>query len=151
MRDLLILAAPLLMLSLLYCGWRAARLFLTWNPAAATVSRSDYSSGEQQDDFWRGGPGVGSLRGLDWRDGEDSRLIEDEVSFTDSDGERRRAVVERRVAAGWRPDSVFTIWYDPADPARRVTAFGPGHWLGLALLFAGALAGLFSLGTRLSF
>ena len=150
MRDLLILAAPLLMLSLLYCGWRAARLFLAWNPAAATVWQSDYTDGQRQDDFWRGGPGVGSLRGWDGRDGEDSRLIEDEITFTDAGGERRRAVVERRVAAGWRPDSVFTIWYDPADPARRVTAFGPGHWLGLALLPAGALAGLFSFGARLA-
>ena len=149
MTDLLIVAAPLLTLAMLFCGWQAVQRLLVWVPTTAQVARSGYSALEQQDDFWHGGSTLSTLRGVNLRDGEGDRLIEDEVIFTDADGERRRALVERRVPRGWRPDGLFTIWYHPADPA-RVTAFGPFHWALLALLCAGALAGLFAFGTELA-
>jgi hypothetical protein len=149
MTDLLIFAAPVLMLALLFCAWRAAILLLVWVPTTAQVAKGGYSALEQQDDFWHGGASLTTLRGYDLRDGEDSRLIEDEVVFTDDDGAQHRALVERRVARGWRPDGLFTIWYHPADPA-RVTAFGPFHWAMLSLLCAAALAGLFTYGLQLA-
>lgn len=145
MADLLILAAPVLVLALCFCGWQAALRLLVWVPATAQVARGGYSEVEQQDDFWHGGASLSTLRGYNIRDGEGSRLIEDEVVFTDGEGKQRRALVERRVTRGWRPDGLFTIWYLPADPA-RVTAFGPFHWALLALLCAAALAALFAFG-----
>jgi hypothetical protein len=147
MRDLLILAVPLLTLAVFYCGWRAASLFLGWNPAVATVRRSDYDSAEQQEDFWSFGATLFTRRGWNWRDGEGQRLIEDEISFKDSDGTLRVATVERRVRRGWRPFGVYTIWYDPADPS-RVTAFGPGYWLLIAFAMAAALASVFATGMQ---
>lgn len=149
MADLIILAAPLLMLALLFCGWRAGQLLLVWVPATAQVARGGYSELEQQDDFWHGANSLLTLRGYDARDGEGTRLIDDEVIFTGGNGEQRRARVQRRVARGWRPDGIFTIWYHPADPA-RVTAFGPGHWAMLSLFFAAALAALFAYGLQLA-
>ena len=141
MADLLIIAAPLLTLALLYCGWRAQHIFRRWCPAAATVWRSDYSELEQFSDRWtpRQADPDG---GLGWSARSDTRAVNEVVVFTDADGNRRRASVERYVARGWRPDGVFTIWYDPADP-QRVTAFGPAGWLGSALAMAAALAWLF--------
>ncbi len=47
-------------------------------------------------------------------------------------------------AVSGRPSAAYTVWYDPADPA-RVTAFGPGYWLMIALAFGVALVGLFGL------
>jgi hypothetical protein len=147
--DLLILAAPLLMLALLYCGWRGVRLFLVWAPAAAVVVRSDYGELQQQDDFWSLGNPFGTLRGWNWRDGEHSRLIENLVEYRDADGTERRATIERRVRRGWRPSGVITIWYDPASPT-RATAFGPGQWLGLALLWACMLVSVIAVGMEVA-
>jgi hypothetical protein len=143
-KDVLILAAPALMLAMLYCCWRALNLFRTWTPAVATVWQSDYTDAERSDDFWHFGVTLGTLRGWNWRDGENGRLIEDEVMFTDAEGKSRRATVERRVRRGWRPSSVYTIWYDPADP-NQVTAVGPGYWLMMMAVFATMLVGVFSL------
>jgi hypothetical protein len=123
MKNAIVIAAPLLMLGLLYCCWRAFSLFRNWLPAAATVCQSDYSEFQQSDDFWHFGGTIGTARGFRWGDAEDSRLIEDAVMFDDADGKRQHARVKRQVHRGWRPSSVYTIWY------------GPGHWL----LTAGAL------------
>lgn len=132
------------MLALLYCCWRAVSLFGNWKPATATVRDSDYSDAERRDDFWHFGFTVGTIRGFNWRDGKNARLITDQIDFTDAAGESHRATVERRVHRGWRPSGAYTVWYDPTDPA-RVTAFGPGHWLLSALAFAAALFALFSI------
>jgi hypothetical protein len=137
------------MLALLYCLWRAARMFATMKPAVANVTRSDYDEGQQSEDFWSFGLTAFTSRGWNWRDGENDRLIEDEIMFDDADGRRRRATVQRRVRRGWRPFSVYTIWYDPEDTA-KVTAFGPGHWIMLSLVWAVALASLFGLGLQLA-
>ena len=142
-----ILAAPLLTLACLYFLWKALRMFRTWAPAAATVWRSDYSEIDRIDDAWHSTP-FGTARGWELGDSEDSRLINDLVLFTDADGHSIRTNIERRVARGWRPDSVFTIWYDPTDP-HRATVHGPGSWLGLALVCAATLAALFALGAGL--
>ncbi len=145
MRDLLILAAPALTLWLLGCGWRALSLWTGWRPAAATVWSSDYTDAERRDDFW----GLGTLRGWHpFRDGKGARMIEQEVSFEDENGGRHRISVDHRVAAGRRPDTVFTLWYDPANP-ERVTTFGPGYWLLQALTVAIALVTLFRAGMSL--
>ncbi len=149
MTDLLIIAAPALMLAMLWCLWRAGQLLLVWSPAVAHVWTSGYSELEQQDDYWHRDNSLASLRGFDWRDGEDSRSIEDEVVFEDREGNKCRATVSRRVARGWRPDGILTIWYDPADPA-RATAFGPGTWALMALLCAAGLASLFAFGIELA-
>jgi hypothetical protein len=147
--DLLILAAPALMLALLYCLWRAGHLLAAWRPAVASVTGSDYDRAQQSEDFWCFGFTLFTSRGWNWRDGEHGRLIEDEISFDDRTGQSHRATVQRRVRRGWRPSSVYTIWYDPEDPA-RVTAFGPFHWLMLALVWAVTLASLFNLGMTLA-
>ena len=148
MADLLIVAAPLLMLAFLYCGWRAGRLFLGWRPAAATVWRSDYGELDRQEDFWLKSDWE-TGRGWCPSDGEGQREIDEIVSFEDADGNRHRAPIRRRVARGWRPDSVYTVWYDPGDP-RRATANGPGGWAGAALVAAAALAWLFTGGAELA-
>jgi Protein of unknown function (DUF3592) len=142
-KDLIILAAPCLMLAMLYCLWRAASLFGSWKAATATVRDSDYSEREREDDFWHFGFTVGTLRGFNWRDGDHARLIQDRIEFTDADGEQHRATVERRVRRGWRPSGAYTVWYDPKDPA-QVTAFGPGYWLMIALAMGAALVGIFA-------
>ena len=147
METLLILAAPCLALATLYCLWRAAHLFVTWRPAAASVADSDYDEGQQQEDFWIGNSLMTS-RGFSFRDGEHARLIEDRILFEDADGERHRATVKRRVRRGWRPWSVYIIWYDPEAPDEKVTAFGPGYWLLMALVWAALLALLFAAGMR---
>jgi hypothetical protein len=146
MADLLVIAAPCLMLALLYCSCRGAWLFVRWRPAAATVTRSGYSEQEENYDRW-------TARTFDF-DGESdgdgpTRRIEEMVAFTDADGRPRRASVSRRAGPGRRPDGVLMVWYDPARP-ERATEFGPGRWLGLAALAAVALAALFSLGPKLA-
>lgn len=146
MADLLIIAAPLLMLACLYCGWRAGRLLLGWRPATATVWRGDYSELEQLEDFWIK-PDYLTTRG--WNplvEGPDHREINEVVTFTDADGHRHRAHIRREVQQGWKPDGIYTIWYDPADPSRRLTAYGPGSWLLGALVAAGLLIWLFTSG-----
>jgi hypothetical protein len=149
MQDLLIIAVPAATLACLYCCWRAGHLFLAWNPAAANVMHSDYDRLQQQDDFWRFGITIGSLRGWNWRDGNHGRLIHDEISFQDREGREQRATIDRRVRRGWRPYAVYTVWYDPADP-QRVTAFGPGYWLMMAGVFAYMLVLLFAVGMKLT-
>ena len=141
MTDLLVIAAPLLMLVLLYCGWRAWHLLLNWRAATAGVRKGGYSELDQLEDFWIKDD---RFTTMGWRPlgGENSRLVEDEVSFVDREGRRHRATVSRYVQQGWRPDSIYTIWYDPDDPS-KATAFGPGIWAGGALASAGALAWLF--------
>jgi hypothetical protein len=141
-KDLVVLAAPCLMLAMLYCCWRAMSLFGTWCAATATVRDSDYSEREREDDFWHFGTTFGTIRGWNWRDGDHARLISDRIDFTDAEDEEHSATVERRVRRGWRPSGAYTVWYDPDDPA-KVTAFGPGYWLMIALAFGVALAGVF--------
>ena len=143
-----ILAAPCLMLAALYCLWRAAHMVMTWRPATANVVNSDYEEGQQQEDFWIGNSLLTS-RGFSIRDGEHARLIEDRVVFEDADGERHRATVKRRVRRGWRPWSVYIVWYDPEAPAQRVTAFGPGYWALMALVWGLLLVVLFGAGMRM--
>ena len=148
MADLLTAAAPLLMLALLYCGWRAGRLLLSWAPATATVWRSDYSELERQEDFWTQDD-CRTARGWNLEDSADHREIDEIVTFEDRDGRRHRANVRRQVRRGWRPDGIYTIWYDPADP-RRVAASGPASWLLAALLAGAALAWLFTAGAAMA-
>jgi hypothetical protein len=128
MIDALIVAAPLLALAALYCLWRAGHLLAAWRPAVANVMATDYDADQQSEDFWSFGFTLFTRRGWNWRDGRNGRLIEDRNLFEDAAGTRRRATVARRVRRGWHPSAVYTVWYDPNDPA-RVTAFGPGHWL----------------------
>jgi len=147
MADLLILAAPLLMLAFLYCGWRALRLLACWRPATARVVRGGYGDLDRQEDFWIG-PDHLTTRGWSPFDAEDHREIEDMVEFEDADGQRYRTSITRQVRQGWRPDSLYTIWYDPGDPY-KATAHGPGSWLIAALAAGGALAWLFMGGAGL--
>lgn len=142
MKDLVILAAPCLMLAMLYCGWRAVAMLGTHRAAVAVVRDSDYGERERRDDFWHFGFTIGTLRGWNWRDGRDARLIRDDIEFADAAGARHRARVERRVRRGWRPSDAYVVWYDTTDPA-RVTAFGPGYWLMIALALAVSLVGVF--------
>jgi hypothetical protein len=147
METVLIVAAPCLALATLYCLWRAAHLFVTWRPAAASVVDSDYDEGQQQEDFWIGNSLLTS-RGFSFRDGEHARLIEDRILFEDAHGERHCATVKRRVRRGWRPWSVYIVWYDPEAPGERVTVFGPGYWLLMAMVWGCLLALLFATGIR---
>ena len=149
MIDFLIVAAPMLMLATLYCLWRAAHMLMTLRPAVANVMRSDYDQGQQSEDFWSFGFTAFTSRGWNWRDGEDGRLIEDQIMFEDGDGERHRATVQRRVRRGWRPYSVYTIWYDPDEPA-KVTSFGPGYWVLLAFVWGVSLVSLFGFGLQMA-
>jgi hypothetical protein len=148
-KDALTIAAPILLIAMLYCLWRAIHMFRAWCPAAATVWKSGYGELDQQDDFWHFGFTLGTRRGWNWRDGENARLIEDEIIFTDDKGTRHRAMVERRVRRGWRPSNVYTVWYDPARPD-GVTTFGPGYWLLMAAVCGCLLAGVFSIGMQLA-
>ena len=142
--DLLILAAPMLMLATLYACWRALNLYLTSVPAAATVWKDGYDEIDRQADFWGNFSGMGFLRNWNWRDGKGSRLIEDQIVFEDITGARHRATVERRVPRGYNPTGAYVIWYDPRDP-RQVTAFGPGHWVMIAALFGAGVVVVLSL------
>ena len=149
MKDALTLTVPILLLAMVYCGWRALRMFSAWRPAVATVWKSGYGECDQQDDFWHFGFTLATRRGWNWRDGENARLIEDEIIFSDAEGGRHRALVERRVRRGWRPGNVYMIWYDPARP-ERVTTFGPGYWLLIMAVFACMLASVFTIGVQLA-
>lgn len=117
-----------------YCLFRGLRMFGTMRPAAAMVWRSDYTESQRRDDFWSFGT-IGTQRGFNWQDGQNARLIEDEIRFTTADGRKHTALVQRRVRRGWTPSSNYVVWYDPANPA-RVTAMGPYAWFGYALLAA---------------
>jgi hypothetical protein len=149
MRDLLVLAVPSLVLAICYCLWRAVTLMTAWRSALATVTKSDYDRDQQREDFWSFGFTAVTSRGWNWRDGKGGRWIEDEVTFADAEGRSRRLVVPRRVRRGWQPKSVFKIWYDPCD-SDRVTSFGPGHWLLLALLWSFGLATVFRFGLEMA-
>jgi len=138
MADLLVIAALGAWLGFVGCTLRALSLFATWQPAPATVWRSDYTEGQQSEDFWSMGMTLFTSRGWNWRDGEDSRYIEDEIRFRDRDGIERRTIVHRWVHRGWRPDGAYTVWYDPKEPT-RATTLGPftwGAWALLSLLLA---------------
>ena len=141
MRDLVIVAAPLLMLWLLYCLWRAQHVLRTWCPAAATVWKSDYSDTERADDRM-----MGVMMGLPIH--PIRRLTIDDVVFTDEQGVQRKVGLQHRVARGTERESVRTIWYHPADP-QRVTAHGPGRWLIRALKSAVVLGAIFYWGPLL--
>jgi hypothetical protein len=143
MGDFITLAAPALMLGLLYCLYRAVTLFTAWRPAAAVVWSSDYSDAEQSDDRW----GFGLRRGWRLSDGDHQRLIEETVRYQDEQGERHVAEVKRYVRAGWRPFGAHTIWYDTANPD-HATAIGPGTWLVRAIALAAGLVTLIDLAMR---
>ena len=148
MADLLVIAAPLLMLALLYCGWRAGRLLVRWKPATATVWRGDYDELDQLEDFWIK-PDHLTTRGWSMFESDEHREVDELVSFTDADGHSRRAPIRRQVQQGWDPDSIYTIWYDPNDP-ERATFYGPGSWLIGAVLAGGALAWIFMAGAKIA-
>jgi hypothetical protein len=143
MGDFITLAAPALMLGLLYCLYRAVMLFTAWRPAAAVVWSTDYSDVEQRDDRW----GFGLRRGWRLSDGDHQRLIEETVHYQDEKGERHVAEVKRYVRAGWRPFGAHTIWYDAANPG-HATAIGPGTWLVRAVALAAGLVMLVNLAIR---
>ena len=139
MADLLLVGLLVAWLLFVFCVWQAVRLLGGWKPASAQVWRSDYTEDQQREDFWCLGFTQFTSRGWNWRDGDDARLIEDEIVFTTDCGQQVRTLVERRVARGWRPSGVYTVWYDPADPC-RVTVLGPLYWMLMAALaVAGAV------------
>ena len=148
MADLRILAAPLLMLACLYCGWRALRLLATWRPATARVVRGGYSELDQLEDFWIR-PDHLTSRGWSMFEAEDHREIEDMVEFEDAQGRRYRSSITRQVRQGWRPDSLYIIWYDPKDP-HQATAYGPGGWAVAAIAAGATLAWLFMSAVQLT-
>ena len=131
MGDLVIFAAPALVLGILYCTYRALALFSGWRPTAAVVWSTDYPEEQQRDDFW----GFGLWRGWRLSDGAHGRLIAETVHYRDEDGERHVADVKRYVRRGWRPNGAHVIWYDTADP-NNATGIGPGHWLITAIALA---------------
>ena len=143
MMDFFIIAAPALAVAMIYCLWRAERLFRTWNPAVATLLHTDYSNAEraldaQLDDAVD--------RVIFFFPGLSSRTTLDEFLFTDHSGVRRHVGVEYRVRKGSAREFVHIIWYDPADPQRRVTAVGPWRWLKRAAMLGAALAALLHYG-----
>ncbi len=145
MRDLIILAVPILVLSLLYCVSRAQHLLRRWRPAVATLWKSDYRDTERADDAnFQAMLGLPLLR-ID----PIGRLVVDDVAFTDSNGVRRRVAVQHRVARGTEREGIYTIWYVPTDPQARFTASGPGRWLKRACTCAFAIAAILYGGPRL--
>ena len=112
--------------------WRMVAMLGSWCPTVANVTKSDYTANQQWEDRWLGNSMMTS-RGFNWRDGEDTRLIGDEIVYTPADGRLRHGLVERWVWRGWQPSGVYTVWYDESDPD-RVTARGPLHWFGLAIV-----------------
>lgn len=131
-----------LVLGLCWCLYRFVTLLSGWQVAIAQVWRGGYSDLERFDDFFFSDSSFGTLRGFDFRDGEGSRWVEDEVVFKTPDGTPIHAMVGRHVQRSWKPTSVFRIWYDRNDP-QRVTAYGPAYWLFTALLTFAALAFIF--------
>ncbi len=145
MRDLIILAVPILVLSLLHCLWRAQHLLRRWQPAAATLWKSDYSDTERADDAnFQAMLGLPLLR-ID----PIGRLVVDDVAFTDSNGMSRRVAVRHRVPRGSERDGIYTIWYDPTAPQACVTTSGPWRWLKRACTCAFALFAIFQWGPTL--
>ncbi|MCX7285252.1 MAG: hypothetical protein NTX28_14625 [Novosphingobium sp.] len=143
--DILMVGTAALVLSICWCLYRFVTLLTGWHVAVANVWRGGYSELERFDDFSRFGFTPGSLRGWNIRDDEGMRWIEDEVVFETAEGEKVRAIVGRQVRRSRRPDSVYRLWYDRADP-RRVTVHGPGQWLLLAFVLTTFLAGIFAWG-----
>lgn len=139
MADLFLTIAFAAWLLFVFSIWQVARLLGGWQPAQAHVWRSDYTLEHQSADFWSLGLSGLTTRGWRWDDGENARLIEDEIVYTTRDGRERRALVSRRVARGRMPSGYYTVWYDPADPD-QVTAIGPWHWGGTALVALALLA-----------
>ncbi len=135
MRDFITFAAPVLMLGLLYCLYRAVTMFGGWRPTAAIVWSTDYTEDQQWDDRW----GLGLKRGWRFTDGDHQRLIEEVVHYQDDDGNRHSAELRRYVTQGRQPDGAHVIWYDTANP-EKVSAFGPGRWLLCAGVVATTLA-----------
>ena len=135
MVEVLSVGAVGAVLAFLFCLFRGLTMLGRWRAAPARVWRSDYTEMQQHDDFWSMGFTLGTARGFDWRDGQHSRRIEEEIVYTRSDGTDHRAVVHRQVRRGWRPNAAYVVWYDPANP-EKVTAFGPFSWLGYAGLIA---------------
>lgn len=133
MADFILVALLCAWLFFVFSVWQVVRLLSGWRPAAAKVWRSDYTEAQQREDFWSAGMTAFTSRGWNWRDGEDQRHVEDEIVYTPHDGRERRTLVTRQVHRGWTPDSVYTVWYDAADPD-RVTTNGPLHWALMAVL-----------------
>lgn len=107
-------------------------LMTGWHACMAQVRASDYTEQQQWEDRWL--PRMASSRGFNWRDGEDERLIDETIAYTTLDGIEYVTTIERQVVAGWRPDSVYTIWYKDSDP-ERITLRGPLTWI--AVMIAG--------------
>ncbi len=124
--------------AMVLAAWRVMRMLSGWQPTVADVWKSDYTESDQWQDRWSLGNDMLTTRGFNWRDGEDERLITDEIVYTTSNGQQHRALVERQVWRGRRPDSVYTVWYDEADPD-RVTPRGPGYWALVALAGAAVM------------
>jgi hypothetical protein len=59
-KKFVVLAAPRLMLAMLYCCWRAMTIFGTRKVAVAVVRDSDYGERERRDDFWHFGFTIGT-------------------------------------------------------------------------------------------
>lgn len=110
-----------------FAMWRIVRLFGGWSPAVANVERCDYTENQQWEDRWLFNSPMMTSRGFNWRDGEDERLIEEDIVYTLADGTQHRAIIERRVLRGWRPSTVYTVWVNDEDPS-RVTVRGPLYW-----------------------
>ncbi|WP_408591869.1 DUF3592 domain-containing protein [Novosphingobium sp.] len=133
MADFIIVAIVADALFVLLCLWQVLTLLSGWRPALARVWRSDYTRDQQREDFWSFGMTAFTSRGYNWRDGEDTRLVEDEIVFTGDDGREHRALMQRQVARGWQPTQNYGVWYNPANPA-QVTVRGPLYWSFLAIL-----------------
>ena len=147
MGDMFAFAVPVLTLMLLYCCWRAARLFLRWSPASATVWKHGYGEWEQLYDnsSYPAGDDIRALWFLFlWQ------RVDDDVDFTDRTGKRHRVQVDRMIVRTSAPDGIYTIWYDPVDPVRHATGIGPGRWLMRAGVCGLALFGVVRLGLALA-
>ncbi|WP_353229885.1 DUF3592 domain-containing protein [Novosphingobium sp.] len=138
MASLFLLLAIVAWVAMVYALWRVACMLAGWRPTPAQVCKSDYTDTQQWEDRWLS-PMMTS-RGYSWRDGDDMRMITDEIVYTPADGHQRRALVERQVVRGWQPSGVYTVWYDTADPT-QVTFYGPFYWL-LMAASSGVIAGV---------
>lgn len=114
--------------------WQAAVMLASWRSAAAVVMKSDYTETDQWQDRWT----RGSFRLLSsdwsWLDGQDTRLVNDEIVYTPADGRQRHGLVSRRVMRAWwtSPSGAYLVWYEESNPD-RVTTRGPWNWLAIAL------------------
>lgn len=127
-----------------YGLWRALRLLGGWRPAVANVWQSDYDEAERARDR----ASFSSMaRTTSWTNDDDDdvvsqRTITEAIVYTTADGEEHRGEVKRRVVRGSQPSTVYTVWYEEADPD-NVTANGPWYWFmlvlgGAAMMAAGA-------------